>query len=51
MVKKSVIKEIGAAGRVTELDSGYIDGEMLFEVHSYNGMNKSLNDVGTVSVG
>ncbi len=38
-----------AAGRVTELDSGYIDGEMLFEVHSYNGMNKSLNDKGAVS--
>ena len=39
-----------AAGRVTELDSGYIDGEMLFEVHSYNGMNKLLNDKGAISI-
>ncbi len=38
-----------ADGRVTELVSGRIDGEMIFEVHSYNGMNKSLNDVGAVS--
>lgn len=37
-------------GRVTELDSGYIDGEMLFEVHSYNGMNKLLNDKGAISI-
>lgn len=28
-----------AANRVTELDAGFIDGEMKFEVHSYNGLN------------
>ena len=39
-----------ALGRVTELDSGYIDGNMIFEVHSYNGMNKFLNDEGLVSL-
>ena len=33
-----------ANGRVTELVSGKIDGKMKFEVHSYNGMNKGLND-------
>lgn len=38
-----------ADGRVTELNAGRIDDEMLFEVHSYNGMNKSLNDRGAVS--
>ena len=38
-----------ADGRVTELDAGYIDDEILFEVHSYNGMNKSLNDKGAFS--
>lgn len=37
-----------ASGRVTELDSGIIDGEMLFEVHSYNGMNVDMNDNGAV---
>ena len=37
-----------ANGRVTELDSGRIDGEMLFEVHSYNGMNEDMNDEGAV---
>lgn len=30
-----------ANGRVTELDSGWIDGTMLFEVNSYNGLNES----------
>ncbi len=40
-----------ASGRVTELDAGYIDDDMIFEVHSYNGMNKSLNDKGAVSAG
>lgn len=33
-----------AKGRVTELNSGRINGEVLFEVHSYNGMNTELND-------
>ena len=32
-----------AKGRVTELVSGFIGEDMCFEVHSYNGMNKSLN--------
>lgn len=31
-----------ASGYVTELDAGFIDGKMKFEVHSYNGLNKSL---------
>ncbi len=38
-----------ADGRVTELDAGYIDDKILFEVHSYNGMNKSLNHKGAFS--
>ena len=29
-----------AAGRVTELNAGYINGKMKFEVNSYNGMNE-----------
>ncbi len=33
-----------AKGRVTELDSGLMDGEIRFEVHSYNNMNTELND-------
>lgn len=33
-----------AKGRVTELNSGLINDEVLFEVHSYNGMNTELND-------
>ena len=33
-----------ANGYVTELNAGFIDGNMTFEVHSYNGMNKDLND-------
>lgn len=28
-----------AANRVTELDAGFIDGKMKFEVNSYNGLN------------
>lgn len=28
-----------AANRVTELDAGYIDGKMVFEVNSYNGLD------------
>ena len=31
-----------ASGRVTELDAGYIDGEMWFEVNPYNGLNPEL---------
>lgn len=37
-----------AKGRVTELVSGIIEDEMVFEVHSYNGMNKELNDEGVI---
>lgn len=33
-----------AKGRVTELDAGYINDEMIFEVFSYNGWNEDLND-------
>lgn len=29
-----------AANRVTELDAGFINGEMKFEVNSYNGLNE-----------
>ncbi len=32
-----------AKGYVTELDAGIIDGEMWFEVNSYNGLNEELN--------
>ena len=32
-----------ASGRVTELNAGYIDGKMTFEVNSYNDFNKDLN--------
>lgn len=28
-----------ANGRVTELDAAILDGEMSFEVHSYNDIN------------
>ena len=28
-----------ASNRVTELDAGYIDGNMVFEINSYNGLN------------
>lgn len=38
-----------AFGRVTELDAGLIDGEMVFEVHSYNEMNKRLNSKGRIA--
>ena len=31
-----------AKGHVTELDAGYIDGKMRFEVNSYNGLNPEL---------
>lgn len=31
-----------ASGYVTELDAGYINDEMQFEVNSYNGMNKDI---------
>ena len=33
-----------AKGYVTELNAGFVDGNMTFEVHSYNGLNKDLND-------
>ncbi len=33
-----------ANGYVTELNAGFIDGSMAFEVHSYNGLNDDLND-------
>lgn len=32
-----------ASGYVTELDAGYIKDEMQFEINSYNGMNKDIN--------
>jgi len=32
-----------AKGYVTELDAGIIDGEIWFEVNSYNGLNEELN--------
>lgn len=32
-----------AKGYVTELDAGIIDGQMWFEVNSYNGLNEELN--------
>lgn len=32
-----------ARGYVTELDAGIIDGQMWFEVNSYNGMNENMN--------
>ena len=31
-----------ASGFVTELNAGYIDGEMQFEIHPYNGLNNQL---------
>lgn len=33
-----------ANGNVTELNAGYINDSMKFEVHSYNNLNKELND-------
>lgn len=33
-----------ASGYVTELDAGYIDNEMWFEVHPYNGLNPDLSE-------
>ena len=35
---RSVAPGTWGHGRVTELDAGYIDGKMSFEVHSYNGV-------------
>ena len=32
-----------AKGYVTELDAGMIDGQMWFEVNSYNGLNEDFN--------
>lgn len=32
-----------ASGYVTELNAGYLDGKMTFEVNSYNGMNSEYN--------
>lgn len=37
-----------ASGSVTELNAGYLDEQMVFEVHSYNGMNPTLNTNGKV---
>lgn len=37
-----------AKGRVTELDSGIMRDEMIFEVHSYNNLNEEMNDEGAV---
>lgn len=34
-----------AKGRVTELNAGLINDEMVFEIHSYNGWNEELNDL------
>lgn len=31
-----------ANGFVTELNAGFIDDEMSFEIHSYNNVNKDL---------
>ena len=31
-----------ASGYVTELDAGYINDEMRFEVNAYNGMNEDI---------
>jgi len=32
-----------ASGYVTELNAGYINGEMRFEVNAYNGMNENIH--------
>lgn len=32
-----------ASGYVTELDAGRIDGELVFAINSYNGLNSDLN--------
>lgn len=34
-----------ASGRVTELNAGYLDEQMCFEVNSYNGMNEQTGKV------
>lgn len=34
-----------AKGHVTELNSGYVNGKIKFEINSYNGMNKDLNAI------
>lgn len=34
-----------AKGHVTELNSGFVNGKMRFEVNSYNEMNKDLNAI------